>query len=61
MVALTPAKSIRTLTMYWTLQCPQTTRMNRKCKTQSHAVFKKHTLNIKTKIGGNLLYGERYT
>lgn len=28
--------------------------MNRKCKTQIHAVYKKHTLNSKTKIGGNL-------
>ena len=53
MVALTLAKSISKLTMNWTLKCPQSTRMNRKCKTQLHAVYKKHTLNIKPKIGGN--------
>lgn len=53
MVALTLAKSISKLTMNWTLQCPQTTRMNRKCKTQLPAAYKKHTLNIKPKTGGN--------
>lgn len=61
MIDLNPTKSIITLTMDCTLQCPEIITMNKKCKTQLHAVYKRHTLNIKTKIGGNLPAMEKDT